>query len=277
MSASGTETVLYSFPTSPANGHNPVGSLVFGTDGNFYGTTNDSGAPRGSGTAFRLILPVSVSPAQLTMLSPNIVQAGRFPFTLTVNGTGFVSGAVVQWNGAALTTTFVSATQLTASIPASLVRTAGTANVTVINSGAAPSNALAFTIMAAPALTTLSPPSVQAGRYPFTLIVNGTGFVSGAVVNWNGTALTTAFVSATQLTASVPASLVRTAGTASITVANPHTTPTPLLTETITAAPTLTSLSPSSVRAGSAAFTMTVTGTNFVSGATVDWNGWNAA
>jgi hypothetical protein len=36
--------------------------------------------------------------------------------------------------------------------------------------------------------------------------VNGTGFISGSAVNWNGTALSTTFVSSSQLTATIPAS-----------------------------------------------------------------------
>ncbi|MCI0400489.1 MAG: IPT/TIG domain-containing protein, partial [Gammaproteobacteria bacterium] len=52
-------------------------------------------------------------------------------FTLTVNGSNFINGSVVRWNGADRTTTFVSATQLTATIPASDIATAGTAAVTV--------------------------------------------------------------------------------------------------------------------------------------------------
>ncbi len=53
----------------------------------------------------------------LTSLSPNTIASGSAPFTLTVNGTNFVSGYTVQWNGASRPTTFVSATQLTAAIP----------------------------------------------------------------------------------------------------------------------------------------------------------------
>ena len=45
------------------------------------------------------------SATKITSLSPNTVQAGRYGFTLTVNGTGFVSGATVYWKGMALTTT----------------------------------------------------------------------------------------------------------------------------------------------------------------------------
>ena len=60
-----------------------------------------------------------------------------------------MSGSVVRWNGATRTTTFVSATQLTAAIPAADVAAAGTASVTVQNPpipGGAGSNTLTFTI-----------------------------------------------------------------------------------------------------------------------------------
>jgi hypothetical protein len=68
-------------------------------------------------------------------LVPAAAVPGGPAFTLTVNGTGFASGAVVNWNGSPRTTTFVSSMQLTASILASDIATAGTANVTVTNPG----------------------------------------------------------------------------------------------------------------------------------------------
>jgi len=64
-------------------------------------------------------------------LSPAAVIAGDPGFTLTVNGSGFVYGSVVRWNGSDRPTTFVSGTKLTAAIPASDITSAGTASVTV--------------------------------------------------------------------------------------------------------------------------------------------------
>jgi hypothetical protein len=52
-------------------------------------------------------------------LVPDTAAPGGSGFTLTVNGTGFVSGSLVNWNGSTLATTFVSGSQLTASVPAS--------------------------------------------------------------------------------------------------------------------------------------------------------------
>jgi hypothetical protein len=57
----------------------------------------------------------------------------------------------VQWNGAARTTTFVNSGQLTATIAGSDTGAPGTSQVTVVNPGAAASNALPFTITSAPA------------------------------------------------------------------------------------------------------------------------------
>jgi hypothetical protein len=85
----------------------------------------------------------------ISTLSPASAVAGGPAFTLTVNGSGFVSGSVVRWNGSDRTTTFVSSTQLTAAIPASDIAVAGTAQVTVFNPapGGGTSNAQTFTIV----------------------------------------------------------------------------------------------------------------------------------
>jgi len=69
----------------------------------------------------------------ITELVPNSAKAGSPAFILTVNGSGFNSDAIVNWNGSK--TTFVSGKQLTAAIPASAVATPGTVTVTVTNPG----------------------------------------------------------------------------------------------------------------------------------------------
>ncbi len=206
----------------------------------------------------------------ISSLSPSSALEGGPAFTLTVNGTGFLSGAVVHWNASALATSFVSATQLTAQVPASLIAAPGTATVTVVESGVT-SGGATFTISAGPVIASLSPDAATAGGPAFTLTVNGSGFVSGAVVQWNGSALATSFVSATQLTAQVPASLIAAAGTAKVTVVENGVT-SASATFTISAGPVIASLSPDSATAGGPAFTLTVNGAGFASGAVVQWN-----
>lgn len=84
-----------------------------------------------------------------------------------------------------------------------------------INSIAAPGNAVPFLNQP------LVPTAVSPGGPEFTIRVSGTGFVSGAMVNFNGTPLATTFVDSEHLTATVPAADVASAGTAAVTVVNP--------------------------------------------------------
>ena len=78
-----------------------------------------------------------------------------------------------------------------------------------------------FTVLnPAPTITSISPNSVLAGAGS-ALMVNGANFVPSSVINFNGVAKTTSFVSTSQLTASIPASDVATAGAYSVTVTNP--------------------------------------------------------
>ena len=69
----------------------------------------------------------------LSSLAPSSATAGDPSFTLTVNGTNFVSDSKVRWNGSERTTSFVNATQLTAAIPATDIAMQGMASVTVFN------------------------------------------------------------------------------------------------------------------------------------------------
>ncbi len=210
------------------------------------------------------------APPVISTISPNAATAGAPGFTLTVNGTGFLSSSVVHWNGTVLTTRFIRATQLTASVPASLIAAPGTAQITVV-SGPVTSNAVNFTVIPAPAITSISPNAATAGGPAFTLTVNGSGFGSDAVVHWNQTALATSVVSANQLTAPVLASLIATVGTAQITVSSGGVTSN-AVAFTIVAGPAIGSVSPSSAAAGGPAFTLTVNGTAFAAGAVVNWN-----
>lgn len=92
----------------------------------------------------------------ITSLDPSSAFTGGAAFTLTVNGTDFVSGATVFWNNGvtnnARITNFVSSTQLTAAIPASDIAATGTASVTVFNPlpGGGISNTQSFSIATPP-------------------------------------------------------------------------------------------------------------------------------
>jgi trimeric autotransporter adhesin len=245
-------------------------------------------------------LSIQTSSSVLTFVSPGTATVGSQGFTIMANGSGFATGALILWNGTALTTTLVSVNQLTAPVPASDLTTAGTVKVSVQIPGSAQSatsnvnnttttevsNIVLFTINTAPgpspSIASLSASTTSAASTPycssqgFTLTVNGTNFTSDAVVNWNGAAQTTTFVSATQVTAPISAVQAGFPGTASVTVTNsigassslPFTLSTP---STALATPSISSLSQTSAAAGSPALTLTVTGTNLLPCSEVQW------
>jgi hypothetical protein len=169
-------------------------------------------------------------------------------------------------------------------VPADKIAAAGTANVTVFNPapGGGTSMVKTFTINPAvnnnpvPTATNLDPAVVDAGAPAFPLTVSGSSFISNSVVRWNGASLPTTFVNATTLTAQVTADKIAQTGPVSVTVF----TPAPgggesnaLTLSIVNPAPVLSGLNPSQATAGGLAFTLTVSGSKFVNGATISWNG----
>jgi VCBS repeat protein len=81
-----------------------------------------------------LALPTNPVP-ELDPIVPGAVAPGTSSFTLTVTGTGFVSGSVVEWNNSSLPTTFVSSSKLTAALSAAAIASANTAVVSIFSPG----------------------------------------------------------------------------------------------------------------------------------------------
>jgi hypothetical protein len=136
--------------------------LTFGTAGSQTVTVTDTAAASVNGSA-----AVSVNnplPA-LTGLGSVSVAEGSPSLTLTVTGSNFVARSVVQWNGAALATTFMSATQLQAAVPASALAEEGAFAVTVVNTspGGGASAAQTFTVLEAPLAVTALAVSASEG------------------------------------------------------------------------------------------------------------------
>jgi len=229
------------------------------------------GGGASNATAFTITSP----PSSLASLAPATATAGGAAFTLTVNGTGFLAGAAVAWNGSVRPTTVVSTTQLTTSITTADIATAGTAAVDVVQGSLRSTNQLNFTVTPVPpTLTSLSPATITAGSAGFDLTVTGTGFTSAVSVAWNGASLTTVFISPTQLRATIPADSIASARSATVDVTQSGIRSSNQLTFTITAAmPAITSITPASATVGGTAFTLTVSGTGFTGNSIVKWNG----
>ena len=180
-------------------------------------------------------LPLTVTgastgtPPTLTSIDPNTTFNGSPAITLTAKGTGFVTGSQVVWNGNPLTTTFVSSTQLTASVPAAYLTTVGVENVFVFNPDFTVSTTLPFTITVSPkttpTLTSISPSKTAVGSPGFTLTLNGTNFAPGAVAYFGPDALATTVVSEILATAQVPASELTAVAQVPITIKNAQSNP----------------------------------------------------
>ncbi len=223
--------------------------------------------------AFAFAPPASATPPAVTTLSPNSITAGAAAFTLTINGSNFTSTSTAIWGATALKTACKSTKQLTATVSSSLVATAGTAKITVISAGGTSAGA-AFTITSPPpAITSLSPASAIAGR-AFTMTINGRNFAPLACAKWGSTPLTTAFVSASQLKASVPASLVTAGGRALVTVKTLAGVSPAAALAVSQPVPAIASLSPNSAVAGTTAFTLTINGSGFLPGAGATVTKW---
>jgi hypothetical protein len=134
-----------------------------------------------TGTSSAVTVTVAQNPAPvLSGITPGYASAGGGVFTLTVNGTGFISGSTVYWGTSALVTTFGSATQLTAQVPAADIATAGVTTAITVQTptpGGGTSNASQFEVNSASGSTTgptfnSTTATITAGSpasYPITL------------------------------------------------------------------------------------------------------------
>jgi IPT/TIG domain len=232
----------------------PAGSTGAAT----VAVTNPGGQNASLANAFTYIAPPTVS--SITPSSGPV--AGGTGVTIT--GIGFLAGATVTIGGTAATkVVVVNSTTITATTPAGSV---GAATVTVTNSGQSGSLANGFTYIGQPTVSSVSPNSGSTlGGTVVT--IKGTNFAVGATVTFGGTSATNVIVvNSTMITVTTPA---RSSGTVSVTVTNVGAQTSTLTNGfTYVVQPTVTSVSPNSgpVAGGTA---VTITGTNFATGAAV--------
>lgn len=239
-------------------------SLLCGCAGSTTSSTG-GGGPRAA------LSVTSVSPATLPVASVA---------TLTVNGTGFTQSTIVSVNGTALPTSFISTTQVTASVAAGQFSTAGSFHVSVSDGGASASTPTVVVEVdnPKPAISALNPASAVAGTGSTDVTLAGSGFVAGTVVQVNGAPRTTTFTSDTHLTVTLTSADLASAGSLAVTAVNAApgggTSPAAAFTVTSPApVPTLASATPAAIYRTSTSTTLTLQGTGFQPASTVLWNG----
>src|SRR6202043_3405004 len=162
-------------------------------------------------------LPSNPAPT-VASITPNTGSAAGGT-SVTITGTGFLTGATVTLGGTAATNVNVaSATSITATTPA---HASGAVSVVVTNSDAQ-SGSLnnGYTYLPsnpAPTVASITPNTGSAAGGT-SVTITGTGFLTGATVTLGGTATTNVNVaSATSITATTPA---HASGAVSVVVTN---------------------------------------------------------
>ena len=200
--------------------------------------------------------------------------------SVTIAGTGFLSGATVSFGGTPATgVTLASSTSITATTPA---HAAGAVSVIVTNTDAQ-SNTLAggYTYAAphaAPTVTAITPNSGTTNGGT-AVTITGTGFLAGASVKLGGSSATgVTVVNSNAITAITPA---HAAGAVSIVVTNTDAKSGTLTNGYTYAgpqsnpAPTVTAITPNSGPTNGGT-SVTITGTGFLSGVTIKLGGTSA-
>jgi len=238
--------------------------------GTVHVTVSGAGGTSGTSPADQFTYVAPGQPTVTNVLPAQGVASGGTRVTIT--GTNFVSGDTVSFGANAGTAVVVnSSTSISVTSPAGT----GTVHVTVSGTGGTSGTSPAdqFTYLPRPTVNKVSPTQGStAGGTPVT--ITGTSFANGDTVGFGGNAGTSVVVnSATSITVTSPAGT----GSVDVTVSGPGGTsltgPSDQFTY-VTPGPQPT-VSALSVNHGplAGATSVTITGTNFVSGDVVDFGG----
>ncbi|MBJ6725716.1 IPT/TIG domain-containing protein [Geomesophilobacter sediminis] len=270
--------------TFTASGSNSSGSqyavsTTIGSDST-AGTTTSQHTVNSSNTALRSMSAMSLKSAPtLTAAAPASAAPGTSNLSVNLTGTNLSSGTLTANFGAGITVnniTYVSATQATANISIDAAAAYGYRTVTVTGANGVATGANLFSVINpnGPTISTISPATGGQGGTQ-TITITGSNYQSGATVSFSGTGVTvssTNVVNATTITANVTVASSAATGVRDVTITNPDTSAgTKLSGFTVTAAPTVTAASPVNGKLGWTG-NVTVTGTNFASGAVAYFN-----
>ena len=263
--------------TSALSAAVPANLAATGSTANIT-VTNPDGQSTGGASSHQVSVMNPVP--TLSTVAPQLLYAGSPDTVLTLTGTNFNSSSVVMAGTTRLATTFVSATQLTASAPAALLTPVGTLSVAVLNPapGGGSSQTIPVTLSQPSAtLGSLSPSTVTAGSSMVTSTLTGTYFTPTSLVYIsNYPAATTTYISSTSIQFTIPPQSLISTGTLIVTVhdsAWPNNISNQLMLQVVNPVPVLSSISPVSITAGAPNFYLTLSGSNFVSSSMVLING----
>jgi RHS repeat-associated protein len=260
-STQGTSTVKFNTTTATTITSWSTTSIVATVP---TGATTGNVVVNASGVNSNAVSFTVVAAPSITSLSPT---TGAIGASVTITGANFGATqgtGTVTFNGTTVTTIASwSATSIVATVP-----TGATTGNVVVNASGVASNAISFTVLPTPSITSLSPASGAVGA---SVTITGSGFGSTqgtSAVKFNTTTATITSWSATSIVATVP-----TGATTGNIVVNASGVNSNGVSFTVVAAPSITSLSPTT---GAVGASVTITGANFGSTqgtGTVSFNG----
>ncbi len=235
----------------------------------------------GCGSSPSSAKPTQVSATTASALSVTSVSPAVIPVatasTLTVYGTGFQSSTTVLVDALSVATTYVSGTELTATVPSTQFPVGSIVPVTASDHGVlAGSGGTLEVDNPKPVLSQTFPASATTGGGSVVVAMTGSGFSTGTTAMFSGAARPTTYISPTQLSVTLTAADAATAGSFPMTVVNPvpgggsSTASGFLITNPV---PTISSTVPTSLSVGASPASITVLGSGFMAGTTVLVNG----
>ena len=277
-------TVSSFTPTSAVTGSTVTisGTNFAGANAVTFGTQAAASFTVVSGTQITATVPNGATSGTISVTTPQGTATSAAPFEptlsitrfgpasgpygtfVTINGVGFTSSSTVKFNGVAAAVTFVSSTELAATVPPSTP--AGAGRISVTNTATPVGTVLSaagytLTPHVAPSVTAFTPTSAPTGS---SVTITGTNFSGASAVKFGGSFAPFTVESATQIVASVPNGAV--AGTISVTTAAGTGTSSASFKPTLS----VSGLSPTSGPYGTV---VTITGIGFTTGSAVKFNG----
>jgi len=208
----------------------------------------------------------------ITQLDPAAVIDGAGAFRLTVLGRNFTSGSTVNLNGRAFSTAFGDEGRMFADVPADALAGRDAAGVTVVTADGVSSNTVTLPVRARPVVS--GNPPIQAGDSGATVVLSGSGFAPGTMIECRAAggaplAVSPSEVTLTTIRVTLPAACLAAEGTSTLRVIPPNGPPSGDIPITILPPPRIVRLARPSVDAASGPQRISVEGTGFLAGSSI--------